>query len=85
MPPQIDTSDYETQINPSNRGYIHLRISRHNGKPITCDWDTIQAIKNQALGENATAVEFYPAQSDVVNEANYRHLWIVDLIPPLNL
>ena len=81
--PKIDTSDYETQVNFS-RGFVHLRIRRHDGKPVNCDWDTIQAIKNQALGEDSTAIEFYPARSNVVNEANYRHLWVTDLVPPLN-
>lgn len=38
-------------------------------------WDTMQAIKNDFFGENVTCVEVYPAQSEVINAGNYRHLW----------
>ncbi len=38
-------------------------------------WDTMQAIKNDFFGENVTCVEVYPAQTDLINRGNYRHLW----------
>lgn len=40
-------------------------------------WYHLQQIKNHAYGERAYAIEVYPEQSHVVNEQNYRHLWIV--------
>lgn len=41
-------------------------------------WDEIQKIKRD-LGFGARdAVEVYPADSDVVNVANMRHIWLVD-------
>ncbi len=44
----------------------------HDG---TITWDQLQDIKNTAWGEDARAIEVYPAQSDVVNTLNCRHLW----------
>ncbi len=49
----------------------HLMVS-HDGK-IT--WDQLQAIKNEVWGKDARAIEVYPAQGDVVNTGNWRHLW----------
>ena len=57
---------------------IHLIIERNDGQSIEADWDTIQLIKNDVLGEDVCAIEIYPASSNVVNEINRRHLWVVD-------
>lgn len=38
-------------------------------------WDQLQAIKNVVWGCDARAIEVYPADCDVVNSGNYRHLW----------
>lgn len=53
----------------------HLIIKRHDGKSIKVSWDVLQEIKNDVLGEDALAVEIFPASSEVVDEANWRHLW----------
>lgn len=41
-------------------------------------WDELQRIKNECLGEDVWCVEVYPAQDDVVDVANMRHLWVLD-------
>ena len=41
-------------------------------------WDDLQRLKAEAGYADADAVEVYPAQSDVVNVANIRHLWIMN-------
>lgn len=41
-------------------------------------WDEIQAIKRQIGFGERYAVELYPADADVVNVANMRHIWLVD-------
>lgn len=41
-------------------------------------WDEIQGIKRQIGFGERYAVELYPADSDVVNVANMRHIWLVD-------
>lgn len=44
----------------------------HDG---TITWDQLQDIKNQIWGLDARAIEVFPAQNDVVNSGNIRHLW----------
>lgn len=66
------------------RGLVpHLAISRYDGKPIRCEWSTLQKIKDDLLGSDVVAIEVYPPASDVVDETNARHLWVVppDAIP----
>lgn len=41
-------------------------------------WDALQEIKNAVGYADRDAVEIYPAQKDVVNVANMRHLWLVN-------
>ena len=43
----------------------------------TCrhSWQDLQRIKNDLLGERWAAVEVYPPQDRVVDEANLYHLW----------
>lgn len=49
----------------------HL-IVKHNG---LITWDQLQAVKNEVWGPDTRAIEVYPAQDDVVNGGNIRHLW----------
>ena len=41
-------------------------------------WDKLQRVKNECLGEDTWCVEVYPAESDLVNVNNMRHLWVRD-------
>lgn len=50
-----------------------LAIWRKDGRNLT--WDELQVVKGAVWGENAVAVEVYPAQRDVINKKNTRHLW----------
>ncbi|MFT6444507.1 MAG: hypothetical protein ACJA1J_000744 [Sulfitobacter pontiacus] len=43
--------------------------------PGAISWDDLQYIKNMVWGEQIRAIEIYPAQADVVNSRNMRHLW----------
>lgn len=49
----------------------HVEVA-HDG---AITWDDLQAIKTALWGEDARAIEVYPAQVDIVNSGNYRHLW----------
>lgn len=53
----------------------HLSIRRSDRKAPR-DWRDFQRIKNQLAGEDAEAVELYPAQARVVDTANQFHLWV---------
>lgn len=44
-------------------------------------WDELQRIKNETLGEDVWCVEVYPAQSDLMDVKNMRHLWPLDEPP----
>jgi hypothetical protein len=84
-----DTDDYRTQVlhRQTPWGMMrHLVIERHDGKPVR-GWNTIQAIKDESLGDETWAVEVYPPTMDIVDEVNRRHLWEVPehVVAPLNL
>lgn len=40
-------------------------------------WDELQAIKSEIGYGSHDALELYPADQDVVNVANLRHLWVM--------
>lgn len=44
-------------------------------------WDELQRLKAEAGYGDRFAVEIYPADSEVVNVANLRHLWILPEAP----
>lgn len=70
MPTKIDHLTYQ------DCGDGHLKVRRLDGKDgIT--WDELQAVKNEAFGEEIPCVEVYPPQNEVVNDANIRHLWVI--------
>jgi hypothetical protein len=54
---------------------VRLDIERKDKKDgIT--WDELQQIKNDCGFANCDAVEFYPAEMDVINTGNLRHLYV---------
>lgn len=64
--------------------YTHLRIYRHDKKPIHNFMD-LQQIKSDILGKNTIAIEIYPKESDFCNGSNTYHLWTWKEIKVLNL
>lgn len=58
----------------------HLWITRRDGNPIR-SWSDVQRIKRECLedGGRRLGVEIYPAEEDVVDEANMYHLWVLPL------
>jgi hypothetical protein len=65
-------------VRPHERG-VHLAVSSPSG--IRPTWWEMQRIKNEILGEEATAVEVYPPNSEVVDEADMFHIWSIDPLP----
>jgi hypothetical protein len=55
--------------------YVHLTIRSTDGAP-RHDWRDFQRIKNELVGEEAEAVQLYPAESRLVDTANHYHLWV---------
>jgi len=56
----------------------HLWIRRHDGQAIH-SWSDFQRIKREVLfgGAERTAVEVYPPQAELVDQANMYHLWVL--------
>lgn len=44
-------------------------------------WDDLQQIKNECGYRDKWMCEYYPPESEVVNIANIRHLWLMDEAP----
>lgn len=57
-------------------GLTHLSIKRNDRAPVR-DWRLFQRIKNELCGPEREAVEIYPAESRLVDEANQYHLWVL--------
>lgn len=55
---------------------IHLRITRRDGGD-GIPWDDLQVMKRLAGYGDDYAIEVYPADRDIVNDANIRHLWVL--------
>lgn len=70
---------FSVLIRPLPNGNVHLAItSLSQARPT---WWEAQRIKNELCGELSTAVEVYPPQPEVVDEADMYHLWTVDPLP----
>lgn len=54
----------------------HLLIRRHDEQPER-RWAAMQRIKNELGGPDRVAIEVYPAQGDLVDQANLYHLWVL--------
>jgi hypothetical protein len=54
----------------------HLAIRRAD-ESTDISWSAKQAIKDRVVGPSRTAVEVFPAASELVNQANMYHLWVL--------
>lgn len=67
---------YVVSVKDMDSGLTWLSIRRTDRKPIR-DWRHFQRIKNELCGPDREAVELYPAESRLVDEANQYHLWVL--------
>jgi len=51
-------------------------IQSHYDKPIERHWATIQGIKNEIFGKEITAIEYYPAESALIDHHNIYWIWM---------
>lgn len=70
--------ELESGGNSGREGILWLSVHRRDRKPIR-DWRHMQAIKNDVAGRERTAVEIYPAESELVDTSNEYHLWVLPL------
>jgi hypothetical protein len=60
---------------PYKDGY-EFSFKRKDGKEIIANWDFIQQVKDHFFSPEFQAIEIYPKQSELVNHANVRHLFV---------
>lgn len=76
----------EATIAPEEMGFSPEMCAKHDARCVWLsikrldqqavhDWRDLQRIKNEILGAEAEAVELYPAESRLVDNANQFHLW----------
>ena len=70
------SSTHLVYVKEYDNGVIHLSIKRNDKEPMG-DWRIKQLIKNIIVGDEAEAVEIYPPESELVDEANQYHLWVL--------
>lgn len=61
-------------------GTVHHAAIR-NAESSDIPWAEKQWVKNQVFGPEAQAIEVFPAESKLIDEANMYHLWVLDSIP----
>ena len=56
---------------PTTKGSAtKVMVQKHDDTPILRHWSEMQKIKNEIFGEETTAVEYYPAQSKLIDVHN---------------
>lgn len=66
---------YECDV-PAVGVVLHLAIRRHDSA-MTRSWSDLQRIKNELAGKERVAFEVFPKTTDLVDEANMQHLWVM--------
>lgn len=62
---------------PTSKGNaIRVMVQKHDDTPILFHWREMQKIKNEIFGEEVTAIEYYPSQSNLIDDHNIYWFWI---------
>ena len=69
-----ETKEVYSGFPKENGEVVWLSIKRLDKDPIH-DWRDLQRIKNEVMGEEAEAIEIYPAESRKMDVANQYHLF----------
>lgn len=73
---------YLVQLFNEDGGVVHITVNRtmigRNGDWLDgIGWDDLQSIKRMVGMGDRFAVEVYPEDEEIVNEANMRHMWVL--------
>ncbi len=71
---ESDDGQYWVTLNRVGR-FRHVKVHRSDHATMN-DFNTLQEIKNMVLGEDAVAVQVFPAQRDMIDGSNTYHLWV---------
>lgn len=58
-------------------GLMEKTMIRRNDTAPIHDWKVFQRIKNEIFGEERTALEVYPRESNLIDVANIYWLWVL--------
>lgn len=58
-------------------GPVHLSIKRYDRMPVH-NWRHLQQMKNEICGAFREAVELYPSEARIADNANQTHLWVME-------
>jgi hypothetical protein len=76
-PTEIWRNDtYEVFVFEAESEATHLSIKRYDRAAIR-NWRHLQQIKNEVCGEEQEAVEIFPRESRLADNANQLHLWVL--------
>ena len=64
-------------------GARHLAVTSLS--EIRPTWHEMQRIKDEIAGPDATAIEVYPPKSEIVDDANMFHIWVIPGTLPFSL
>ena len=83
----VQISDYSAWLHGVGHDQVvHLWIRHHTGV-MPHSWSDLQRIKNEIVGPEYLALEVYPRMSELTDEANIAHLWVMppDYVLPFTL
>lgn len=55
---------------------IKVMVQKHDNTPMIKHWSEMQRIKNEIFGEETVAIEYYPAESQLIDFHNIYWFWI---------
>ena len=63
-----------------------IMVQRHDDSPIPNHWKELQSIKNELFGKEVTAIEYFPAESELADVSNIYWMFIIpNIIKPYSL
>jgi hypothetical protein len=62
---------------------IQVLVQQIDNRPIPGHWREMQNIKNEIFGREVVAIEYYPAESNLLDTHNIYWMWIFppDVLP----
>lgn len=66
---------YGVQLIVSNG--LHVLMVRRHDEGDDFPWRDLQRIKDELVGEDREAVQVFPKKSEIVDEADMAHIWLV--------
>jgi len=55
---------------------IRVMVQKHTDLPIINHWREMQNIKNEIFGKECVSVEYYPSESELMDDHNIYWMWI---------